>query len=59
MLRKGEIDELNRMRGLEPLVEGVTAPTGEEGAPPSSLDTSLVHQSDDGDVIIVITPPGA
>ena len=59
VLRKTEIDELNRMRGLEPLTEhSVTAPTGEEGAPPSSLDTSLVHESDEGDVIIVITPAG-
>jgi hypothetical protein len=59
VLRKSEIDELNRMRGLEPLTEdSVTAPTGEEGAPPSSLDTSLVHESDEGDVIIVITPAG-
>ena len=59
VLRKGEIDEQNRLRGVEPLTDSsVTAPTGEEGAPPSSLDTSLVHESDEGDVIIVITPAG-
>lgn len=61
VLRKSEIDAMNLARGVEPLEEtvtDVTQPTGEEGAPPSSLDTSLVHESDDDEVIIVITPAG-
>ncbi|MBO5500456.1 MAG: hypothetical protein J6A48_00355, partial [Clostridia bacterium] len=61
VLRKSEIDAMNLARGVEPLEEihdDVVQPTGEEGAPPSSLDTSLVHESDDDEVIIVITPAG-
>ncbi len=60
VLRKSEIDELNLMRGVQPpqQEEGVTKPTGGEDAAPSSLDTSLAHEADDDEVIIVITPPG-
>jgi hypothetical protein len=57
VLRKSEIDAMNLARGVEPITEdSVTAPTGGEDAPPSSLDTSLVHESEEGEVIIVITP---
>ncbi|MBQ8150687.1 MAG: L,D-transpeptidase family protein [Clostridia bacterium] len=57
VLRKSEIDAMNLARGVEPLTEdSVAAPTGGEDAPPSSLDTSMVHESEEGEVIIVITP---
>ncbi len=59
VLRKSQIDEMNLARGVLP-PEPTKAPadegdTGSVGAP-SSMDTSLVNDVDDGYVTIVITP---
>jgi len=63
-LRKTQIDEQNRARGVEPLVEepvpeetdDIEETQAAENASPSSLDTSLVDETGDGEVTIVISP---